>query len=65
MANEVEAMYLNGPASGGGVTRQVREVIAVASVLMPRALTAERVRAHYAGVVKGRVTGTCCRTWAR
>ena len=48
-------MYLNGPASGGGVTRQVREVIAVASVLMPRALTAERVRAHYAGVVKGRV----------
>ena len=31
-------MYLNGPASGGGVTKSVREVIAAASVLMPRAL---------------------------
>jgi Acyclic terpene utilisation family protein AtuA len=38
VANEVEAMYLNGPASGGGVTKSVREVIAAASVLMPRGL---------------------------
>ena len=37
VANEVEAMYLNGPASGGGVAKSVREVIAAASVLMPRA----------------------------
>ena len=37
VANEVEALYLNGPASGGGVTKSVREVIAAASVLMPRA----------------------------
>ncbi len=29
-------MYLNGPASGGGVTKSVCEVIAAASVLMPR-----------------------------
>lgn len=36
VANEVEALYLNGPAGGGGATRQVREVIAAASVLMPR-----------------------------
>ena len=36
VANEVEALYLNGPASGGGVAKSVREVIAAASVLMPR-----------------------------
>jgi hypothetical protein len=29
-------MYLNGPAGGGGVTQSVREVIAAASVLVPR-----------------------------
>ncbi len=38
VANEVEAMYLNGPASGGGVSKSVREVIAAASVLLPREL---------------------------
>lgn len=38
VANEVEAMYLNGPASGGGVSKSVREVIAAASVLLPRDL---------------------------
>ena len=36
LAHEVEALYLNGPASGGGVTQSVREVIAAASVLIPR-----------------------------
>lgn len=36
VANEVEAMYLNGPASGGGVTKSVREVIVAASTLVPR-----------------------------
>jgi hypothetical protein len=36
VAHEVEALYLNGPAGGGGATRSVREVIAAASVLMPR-----------------------------
>jgi len=36
VANEVEALYLNGPAGGGGVTKSVREVIAAASLLMPR-----------------------------
>jgi hypothetical protein len=34
---EVEALYLNGPSGGGGVTASVREVIAVASVLIDRA----------------------------
>ncbi len=36
VAHEVEALYLNGPASGGGVTQSVREVIAAASTLIPR-----------------------------
>jgi hypothetical protein len=37
VTHEVEALYLNGPAGGGGATRSVREVIAAAAVLMPRA----------------------------
>ena len=36
VAHEVEALYTNGPAGGGGATRAVREVIAAAAVLMPR-----------------------------
>ena len=36
VAHEVEALYTNGPAGGGGATRLVREVIAAAAVLMPR-----------------------------
>jgi hypothetical protein len=38
VVNEVEAMYLNGPASGGGATKSVREVISVVSTLIPREL---------------------------
>jgi hypothetical protein len=29
-------LYTNGPASGGGASKSVREVIAVASMLMAR-----------------------------
>lgn len=36
VANEVEALYTNGPAAGGGATKSVREVIAAAAVLVPR-----------------------------
>jgi hypothetical protein len=36
IGQEVEALYLNGPAGGGGVTQTVREVIAAASALVPR-----------------------------
>ncbi len=36
VAQEVEALYLNGPAGGGGVTQSVREVVAAASALIPR-----------------------------
>jgi hypothetical protein len=36
VANEVEALYTNGPASGGGASKSVREVIAATAMLMPR-----------------------------
>lgn len=36
VASEVEALYTNGPAGGGGVTQLTREVIAIQSVLIPR-----------------------------
>jgi len=36
IGQEVESLYLNGPAAGGGVTQGVREVLAVASCLVPR-----------------------------
>ena len=36
VANEVEALYTNGPAAGGGATQSVREVVAAAAVLVPR-----------------------------
>ncbi|WP_027778114.1 acyclic terpene utilization AtuA family protein [Paraburkholderia caledonica] len=38
VANEVETLYTNGPAGGGGVTKSAREVVAVQSVLLPREL---------------------------
>lgn len=43
VGQEVEALYLNGPAAGGGVTVSVREVVAVASALVPRAATQPHV----------------------
>lgn len=36
IGNEVETLYTNGPAGGGGVTKSAREVLAVQSVLLPR-----------------------------
>ncbi len=43
IGQEVEALYLNGPAGGGGVTQSVREVVAVASVLVPRSVVTTSV----------------------
>lgn len=43
VGQEVEALYLNGPAAGGGVTQSVREVVAVASALVPREAVRPRV----------------------
>ena len=42
VGQEVEALYLNGPAGGGGVTQSVREVIAVAAALVPRSAVRPR-----------------------
>ena len=36
IGDEVEALYTNGPAGGGGATKTMREVIAVASAFVPR-----------------------------
>jgi hypothetical protein len=36
VGNEVETLYTNGPYGGGGATKGVRQVVAVASLLMPR-----------------------------
>lgn len=36
IANEVETLYTNGPAGGGGVVKGTREIVAVASALIPR-----------------------------
>ena len=43
IGQEVEALYLNGPAGGGGVAQSVREVIAAASVLVPRSAVSTSV----------------------
>ncbi len=39
IGNEVESLYLNGPASGGGVTKSAREILGVRSTLLPEHLT--------------------------
>jgi len=36
VGEEVESLYTNGPAGGGGATKSTREVIAVASAFVPR-----------------------------
>lgn len=35
VGNEVEALYTNGPAGGGGAVKSVRDIISIASVLIP------------------------------
>ena len=48
VGREVEALYTNGPAGGGGASRSVRPVLAVASVLLPREQVEPAV--HYLSV---------------
>ena len=38
IGNEVELLYLNGPASGGGVTKSARDIVGIRSVLLPEHL---------------------------
>jgi hypothetical protein len=44
IGNEVETLYTNGPAAGGGAFKSARDVVAVASVLLPRELAKPSVR---------------------
>ena len=41
---EVEALYTNGPAGGGGVSKSIREVIAIVSTYAPRGSVRPEVR---------------------
>ena len=47
VGEEVEALYTNGPAGGGGAEKQVKDIISIASVLIP----AENfdVQVHFVG----------------
>lgn len=36
LAGEVEALYTNGPAGGGGASKKVEELVSVVSVLLPK-----------------------------
>jgi hypothetical protein len=45
IGNEVEALYTNGPAGGGGVTKSARDVIGILSAYLPRDLV--RPAIHY------------------
>jgi hypothetical protein len=44
IGNEVETLYTNGPAAGGGAFKSARDVVAVASVLLPRDLAKPQVQ---------------------
>jgi hypothetical protein len=45
IGNEVETLYTNGPAGGGGVTKSAREVVGILSTYIPRELVCPAV--HY------------------
>lgn len=40
---EVEALYTNGPAGGGGVAGSIKETVGIASTFMPREMIAPRI----------------------
>ncbi|MCR4440763.1 MAG: DUF1446 domain-containing protein [Peptococcaceae bacterium] len=43
IGNEVETLYTNGPAGGGGARKHVSEIIAIVSAFIPRESVASRV----------------------
>jgi hypothetical protein len=43
VAYEVESLYTNGPAGGGGASMSVKAVLAMQSTLMPRASVPWRI----------------------
>jgi hypothetical protein len=45
IGNEVETLYTNGPAGGGGATKSAKQVVAMVSALVPRSLIEYKL--HY------------------
>lgn len=43
IGNEVETLYTNGPAGGGGVTKSVKPVVAIGSTYLPRSAVSASV----------------------
>ncbi|SFC35589.1 Protein of unknown function [Flagellimonas taeanensis] len=43
LVNEVETLYTNGPAAGGGVSKLVEEIIAIQSILIDRNKVTENI----------------------
>lgn len=35
VGNEVEALYTNGPSGGGGAVKNIKDIISIASILVP------------------------------
>jgi hypothetical protein len=49
VGDEVEALYTNGPAGGGGTRKAVTEQIGIVSTLIDRARVASRVTLYREG----------------
>ena len=43
IGNEVEALYTNGPAGGGGCWKSVKQVVAIASTLVPESIVSTQL----------------------
>ena len=43
IGNEVETLFTNGPAGGGGAWKNARQVLAVVSTLIPRELVQTQI----------------------
>lgn len=35
VGNEVEALYTNGPSGGGGAVKTIKDIVSIASILIP------------------------------
>lgn len=44
IGDEVEALYTNGPAGGGGASKNTREVIGIVSTLIPKSLVKTKIK---------------------
>jgi hypothetical protein len=43
LLNDVESLYTNGPAGGGGVTTSIQETIGIVSTMIDRDAVGQRV----------------------